>query len=80
MCFYLHEFQLHELVHRRNSRANGDPTVCKASSTEGVKASGNEEIPTFKSVRKGFLRVKPQGLHRTVRSLTTGKSDELSRH
>ena len=27
MCFYLHEFQLHELIHRRNSRANGDPTV-----------------------------------------------------
>ena len=28
MCFHLHEFHLHELVHRRNSRVNGDPTVC----------------------------------------------------
>ena len=27
MCFHLHEFRLHELVYRPNSRANRDPTV-----------------------------------------------------
>ena len=76
MCFYLHEFQLHELVHQRNSRANGDPTVIQGNFEREEETLLAPQGTSNASSRE----IYPKSYVNSITAINTGENQSLSRY